>query len=46
MFDFESHEIEFSFLLIDPYSIIHVFSHLDMTRPFVWGSRVVEDPDL
>ena len=46
MFDIESHKIEFSFHQIDAYSIIHVLSHLDMTRPFVWGSRVVADPDL
>ena len=46
MFDIESHAIEFSFLLLDPYSIIHVLSHLDMTRPFVWNLRVVAGRDL
>ena len=46
MFDIESHKIEFSFLQLDPYSIKHMLSHLDITRPFVWGSRVVADPDL
>ena len=46
IFDIKSHENEFSYLQLDPYSIKHMLLHLDITRPFVWGSRVVADPDL